>query len=175
MEIVTLERSLALNVQGRRSKVNYLRAFKANADAINLAGGYANYDLADPIKQAKVMEEAAKRYLAALAFTGLNSERHKQLKADVRHDWVQNNTDSLPRTLQALDGDGRRLQNKRQATPGPTRSWGGADEHRRPRSVGAWPRRTQRRRRTRSTWWTWQTRTRKEQRRRLRQQRKRIL
>ena len=90
MEIVTLERSLALNVQERRSKVDYLRAFKVNTDAINLAGGYAgesiaaaklvakeqslNYDLAEPIKQAKIMEEAAKRYLAALAFTGLNSD-----------------------------------------------------------------------------------------------------
>ena len=41
MEIVTLERSLALNVQGKRSEVDYLRAFKANADAINLAGRYA--------------------------------------------------------------------------------------------------------------------------------------
>ena len=66
MEIVTLERSLALNVQGRRSEVDYLRAFKANADAINLAGGYAggsiaaaklvakeqslNYEMADPVK-----------------------------------------------------------------------------------------------------------------------------
>ena len=118
MDILTLERSLALNVQGRRSKVAYLRAFKANADAINLAGGYTggsitaaklvakeqslNYDLAEPIKQAKVMEEAAKRYLAALAFTGLNSDQHKQLKADVRHDWVRNNTDSLPRTYERL-------------------------------------------------------------------------
>ena len=40
MEIVTLERSIALNVQGKRSEVDYLQAFKANADAINLAGGY---------------------------------------------------------------------------------------------------------------------------------------
>ena len=41
MEIVTLERSLALNVQGGRSEVDYLRAFRANTDVINLAGGYA--------------------------------------------------------------------------------------------------------------------------------------
>ena len=66
MEIVTLERSLALNVQGKHSEVDYLRAFRANADAINLAGGYAggsiaaaklvakeqdlNYEMADPVK-----------------------------------------------------------------------------------------------------------------------------
>ena len=96
MEIVTLERSLALNVQGRRSEVDYLRAFKANADAIDLPGGYAsgsiaatklvakekilNYELAEPIKQETIMQEAAKRYLEALAFIGLNSERHKQLR-----------------------------------------------------------------------------------------------
>merc|ERR1712194_333183 len=118
IEIVTLERSLALNVQGRRSEVDYLQAFKANADAINLAGGHAggsiaaaklvakeqglDYDAADQVKQATIMEGAAKRYLAALAFTGLNSDRHKQLKADVRHDWVRNNTDSLPRTYERL-------------------------------------------------------------------------
>ena len=115
---MTLERSLALNVQGKQSKVDYLRAFQANADAINLAGGYAggsiaaaklvakeqdlNYELAKPLKQANIMEEAAKRYLTALTFTGLNSERHKQLKADVKHDWVQNNTGSLPRTHERL-------------------------------------------------------------------------
>ena len=73
--------------------------------------------MADPIKQANIMKEIAKRYLAALAFTGLNNERHKQLKADVKHDWVQNNTDSLPRTycvtVQAPDGDGGRIRNKR--------------------------------------------------------------
>ena len=46
MEIVTLERSLALNVQGRWSEVDYLRAFKANTDAINLAGGYAGGSIA---------------------------------------------------------------------------------------------------------------------------------
>ena len=46
MEIVTLERSLALNVQERRSKVDYLRAFKVNTDAINLAGGYAGGSIA---------------------------------------------------------------------------------------------------------------------------------
>jgi hypothetical protein len=42
MEIVTLEHSLALNVQGRRSKVDYLRSFKVTAEAINLAGEYAD-------------------------------------------------------------------------------------------------------------------------------------
>jgi hypothetical protein len=46
MEIVTLKRSLALNVQGKLSKVDYLRAFKANTDAINLAGGYAGGSIA---------------------------------------------------------------------------------------------------------------------------------
>ena len=46
MEIVTLERSLALNVQRKSSEVDYLRAFKANADAINLAGGYAGGSIA---------------------------------------------------------------------------------------------------------------------------------
>ena len=48
------------------------------------------------------MEEAATRYLAALAFTGLNSERHKQLKAGVKRDWVPNNTDSLTHTYERL-------------------------------------------------------------------------
>ena len=100
MEIVTLEKSLALNVQGKRSTFDYLRAFRANADTINLAGGYAgesiattklvakeqdfNYELADPMKQSIISKEAAKRYLAALAFTGLNSKRHNQLKANVK-------------------------------------------------------------------------------------------
>ena len=118
MEIVTLERSLALNIQGGCSEADYLRAFKTNANAINLAGGYAggsiavvklvakeqilNYNLADPIKQAKFMEEAVKGYLASLAFTGLNSERQKQLKTDVRHDWMRNNADSLQRTYERL-------------------------------------------------------------------------
>ena len=57
-----------------------------------------NYDAADPVKQATSMQDAAKRYLAAPAFTGLNSGRHKSLKADVKHEWVRNNVDSLPRT-----------------------------------------------------------------------------
>ena len=38
-EIMTLERSMALNIQGKRSEVDYLKAFKANADAIDQAGG----------------------------------------------------------------------------------------------------------------------------------------
>ena len=107
-----------INVQGKRSEVDYLRAFKTNADAINLAGGYAggsiaaaelvakeqglNYEAAEAVKQDAIMEEAAKRYLAALAFTGLDSTRHKSLKADVKHDWVRNNVDSLPRTYERL-------------------------------------------------------------------------
>ena len=41
MEIVTLRESLALNVQGRRSKFEYMRAFKATTKLINMAGGYA--------------------------------------------------------------------------------------------------------------------------------------
>ena len=102
MEIVTLKMSLVLNVQGKRSKVDYLRAFRANTDAINLVGGYAGgsiavtklvakeqglkYELAKPLKQANIMEKASKRYLTALAFTGLNSQRHKHLKANVKHD-----------------------------------------------------------------------------------------
>ena len=85
MESVTLERTLALNVQGKRSKVDYLQAFKANADTINLTGGYAggsiaaaklvtkeqgfNYDAAKPVQQESIMQDATKRYLAALAFT----------------------------------------------------------------------------------------------------------
>ena len=68
MEILTLKRSLALNVQGKQSKVNYLQAFRANADAINLTGVYAggsiaaaklvakeqdlNYKMAEPLNQA---------------------------------------------------------------------------------------------------------------------------
>ena len=76
MKIVTLERSLALNVQGKRSKVDYLQAFKANTAVIKLAGGYAgssitaaklvakeqglNYKAAKAVKQAVIMEEAVK-------------------------------------------------------------------------------------------------------------------
>ena len=48
------------------------------------------------------MEEAAKRYLAALAFTGPSSKRHTQLKADMKHELVQNNMGSLPRTYERL-------------------------------------------------------------------------
>ena len=48
------------------------------------------------------MEEADKRYLVALVFTGLNSEKHKKLKSDVKHDCVRNNTDSLPRSYKRL-------------------------------------------------------------------------
>ena len=70
MEIITLKKSLTLNVQGKRSKVDYLQVFQANADTINLAGGYAggsitaaklvakeqdlNYELAQPLKQASI-------------------------------------------------------------------------------------------------------------------------
>ena len=61
-----------------------------------------NYEMTEPLKQAKIMEEAAKRYLAALAFTRLNSKRHTQLKADVKYDWVRNNMDSLPRIYERL-------------------------------------------------------------------------
>ena len=94
------------------SKVDYLRALKVNAGAINLAVGYTggsmaaaklvakeqglNYEAVKAVKQAVIMEEATKRYIAALAFTGLNSERHKSLKADVKHNWARNNVDSLP-------------------------------------------------------------------------------
>ena len=118
MEIVTLERSIALNVQGKRSKVDYLWAFKANADVINLAGGHAgssiaatklvakeqdlNYEATKAVKQDLIMEEATKRYLTVLAFTRLNSERHTSLKADVKHNWVRKNVDSLPRTYKRL-------------------------------------------------------------------------
>ena len=44
------------------------------------------------------MYEAAKIYLAALAFNGLNSNIHKNIKADVKHGWVRNDVDSLTRT-----------------------------------------------------------------------------
>ena len=76
MEIVTLKRSLALNVQEKRSTVDYLEAFKANMDAINLSGRYAvgsiataklvakeqglNCDVAKPVKQESIMQDAAK-------------------------------------------------------------------------------------------------------------------
>ena len=46
MDIVTLKRSLALNMQGKRSEADYLWMFKANADAINLAGRYAGGGIA---------------------------------------------------------------------------------------------------------------------------------
>ena len=48
------------------------------------------------------MQEAATRYLAALAFTGLNSESHESLKADVKNDCVRNNMNSLPQTYERL-------------------------------------------------------------------------
>ena len=38
------------------------------------------------MKQESIMQDAAKRYLAGLAFTEVNSKRHKSLKADVKHD-----------------------------------------------------------------------------------------
>ena len=98
----TLERSLALNVQGKRSKVDYLRSFKVNADAINLSGGYTGgsiaatklvakehglrYNAANAVKQTTKMQEVAKRYLVALVFTGLNSNIHNNLKAYIKYD-----------------------------------------------------------------------------------------
>ena len=48
------------------------------------------------------MQEAATRYLAVLAFTGLNSESHESLKADVKNDCVRNNMNSLPQTYERL-------------------------------------------------------------------------
>ena len=76
-----------------------MRALKANADAINLAGGYAggsiaaaklvteeqdlSYKSTPVMKQESIMQDAAKRYLVALTFTGLNSKRHRSLKADI--------------------------------------------------------------------------------------------
>ena len=56
------------------------------------------YDAAGAVKQATIMQEATKRYLAALVFAGLNSESHKNRKAVIKHDWVHNNVDSLPKT-----------------------------------------------------------------------------
>jgi hypothetical protein len=50
-EIVTLQHSLALVVQGRRNLLDYLQAFKATPEAINLAGGYAS----DSITAAKIV------------------------------------------------------------------------------------------------------------------------
>ena len=176
MEIVTLERSLTLNVQGKCSEVDYLRAFQANTDAINLAGGYVggiiaaaklvakeqelNYKMAEPLKQANIMEEAAERYLVALAFTGLNSEGHTQLKADVKHDWVRNKTGSLPHTYERLMEvpGGYETRDRPRTAQGPTRSRGGADQYRRPRSGGARLWRTRQRCRTRRPRWTRQTR-----------------
>ena len=40
--------------------------------------------------------------MGALAFTGLNSERRRSLKADVKHEWVRNNIYSLSRTYERL-------------------------------------------------------------------------
>lgn len=113
MDIVMFEHRLTLNLQGRRSKLKYLRAFRAMAKTINMAGGYSGgsiaaaklvvkekhleYKTLEGVKQAVLMKEASKRYLAALTFTSRNSEKHTQLKSDVKHDWVRNNT-SNPRT-----------------------------------------------------------------------------
>ena len=38
----------------------------------------------------------------APAFTGLNSKNDKKLKADVKHNWVWNNTDNPPRSYERL-------------------------------------------------------------------------
>lgn len=40
MEIVTLERSLALKIQSRHSELKYMRLFKAMAVVINMTSGY---------------------------------------------------------------------------------------------------------------------------------------
>ena len=77
MENITLERSLVLNVQEKRSKVDYLWAFKDNAESINLAGGYAgssiavaklvakeqglNCNVIESVKQETMMQKAATR------------------------------------------------------------------------------------------------------------------
>ena len=57
-----------------------------------------NYKSVEAVKQESIIQGATKRYLAALTFTGLNSKRHKSLKANVKHGWVRNNMDSPPRT-----------------------------------------------------------------------------
>ena len=61
-----------------------------------------NYDADKAVKQEYIMQDATKTYLTALAFTDLNSERHKNLKTEVKHNWVRNNVDSLPRTYECL-------------------------------------------------------------------------
>ena len=113
MEIVTLKQSLVLNIQGRCNELEYLTAFKVTATFIVMTDGYAdesitaaklvtkenclNYKVANNVKKAVIMEEALKRYLTMLAFAGLNSEEHKKLKSDLKHDWVRNNTNLLPK------------------------------------------------------------------------------
>ena len=52
--------------------------------------------------QTVIMEEGSKRYLAPLAFNDLDCKKHKKLKADMKHDWVRNKTDSLPRSYEQL-------------------------------------------------------------------------
>ena len=44
------------------------------------------------------MEDVAKRYFATLAFIGLNSNKYKKLKADMKHYLVKNNTNILQRS-----------------------------------------------------------------------------
>ena len=85
----------------RHSKLEYLRAFKATSEAIKIAGGYAGrsiataqlvakekrleYNTLESVKQAVITEEASTRYLVALVLTGINSEQHKTLKLDLKH------------------------------------------------------------------------------------------
>ena len=95
-----------------------------------MAGGYAsgsitaaklvakkqglNYEVANGTKQAVIVEGAFKRYLVVLVFNGLNSKKHKKTKSDVKHVWVQNNSNSLPSTyerLMEITGGYKRMSN----------------------------------------------------------------
>ena len=73
---MTLKRSLALSVQGRRSKLEYTRVFKATAKSINMTGRYAGrsivaaklvakensleYKTLGGVKQSAIMEETSR-------------------------------------------------------------------------------------------------------------------
>ena len=89
-----------------------------------------NYKVADGVKQAVIMEEASKRYLMALAFTGLNSKKHKKLKLDAKHDWARNNTNSLSRTYKRLmEIAGGKQRNMQPAKAQPQEPRSGTHKH----------------------------------------------
>ena len=85
--------------------------FQVTAKSANILGRYSGgsivaskliakeksleYETLDGVKQAVIIEEVSRRSLAALAFTGLNNNNHKELflNTGVRHSAVHHNND----------------------------------------------------------------------------------